>query len=639
MPGYHPGNSYNIVTAPIDGRPISLEYLRNLVYMGGDSFFSVDKAYLDKGPTDAQRGFIFGNPSAVRSNLALLVGARNLTSTIVIISTTSYINGGLVASRVPTSYNEAAGALSDLDLLTTNYSNPVYYISVPMPRNQPDPRFDWPLITDYGLPYFYNNDPANIAAGKSIPSGNFTPETNLFVNLLTEWAYVSDKQVSGYKLSTWENQFKTYFESKYLTSSVSPQYNGVSYLTIYENLYRSAGNLIKALIDRKRSGKIDELIIGIDDINLPTFYARYPSLATKDDAGAPMKFGWPRKYLNEVKAYHGTLYNRDDVILGENGDSTAINYISGVDEIPQLIYARDLTRRTGFRTNFIVDYTQEKNPTLSKTYVGANDLLSSEATINQRLNFVTKRGYPAKVSRPFRLFVHNWDTSGAMLRNAFGTVPAAPYPLPEPAAVNFARTVFNHFSKNENVGILDLATGKVDWQLFRALGMISGYNRTQLACYSGWNTVGNAAGLGIAHAQVFGILDYYNAVRGMWSWHACLLSQHLLEDGIYNTKIREETLYRQCWLYMPPEVYTTVATNTWSRFRSNDPNPENPGGNAYVTRLLTNPAFPMRLAGNKYTWSTVYIKPNTPPTEPDLFNITGHPWRRTFECIVDLYVR
>lgn len=616
MPGYHPGNSYNIVTAPIDSRPVSLDYLKNLVNMGGDYFYSVDKSNLDEGPT-LTGTWPLGSAYNVRVNLANLISSRNSAGTTVILNTPSYVNGGLVATRIPNRYAEVSPALIDLDWLTTNYSNPTYYVFIPMPRVMPESRgFNWPTTKDHGLQYFYN--------------GGADRE---FTILLWEWGYVQNKAYYGYTLDPWENSFLTYFYNKYHVNATSQFiFEGRTYLNWYMSLFVYARDLIKALMDRVKSGKINELVVGLDDINLPDFFAGKPDLL-EYAGGRPIKFSWAYKCLKDVKSHHESLYDITSVNLGENGDSTVINYLYGTDEIPQLIYARDLTRRTGFATKFIgsagysVDYSKDKDPGFSPTYIGVYDYIDVNTAINQRIKFVTKRGYNAANARNFRFFVHCTGRNG---ENAFLTDGAG---NPEQAALNFAQAVWNSFNSGENVGVLDLGSNNPDWQLFKALGSITGKVRTQLCSYSGWNTVANTAGLGIAHAQVFGMLDYYNATRSMWSYHADVLTTHLLEDGIYNGNLRKISPYKDYFGYM--SNYNTYALNLYNNYRTSDPNSL---GTLYIMRYLTDSRFPMRLAGNNYIWSTAFVSPDLPlgtnPSTYQLYNITGFPWNRTFEIII-----
>lgn len=632
MPGNHPGNSYNVVTAPIDKRPISLEYLLSLVKMGGDNFYTVDKSYLDQGPT-SPTAFAFGNSTGVQNDISSLISTRNAFSTIGIINTTSYMLGGLVASRMPDRYNLVSNGLNALDSLTNTYTNPYYYVHVPMPRTLPDPRFPWLSITDKGMAYYYwgykfREDLQSLTD---------------FSQLLAEWGYVSHKELSGYPLESWENDFKTYFENKYFFYPISEyKYNGVSYAAWYKNLYSDAKDLIKELMTRQKNGQINELVVGIDDIKLPDFYTGKDiyteAWVPRDANNNPIKFSWALHNLYACKLHHESLYSPLSVTLGEKGDSSVINYLAGVDEIPQLIYAHDITRRTGFATKLQIDYSLDRDPEASRTYQAPFDLFSTEEIIEQRRYFVRKRGFEAGTARTFRVFIHNWDKYDAVLaQNMFNENASG---NPEQAAIDYAIAVYNSFNNNENVGILDLGTNEVDWELYRALGMITGYIRTQLACYSGWNTVGNAVGLGLAHAQVFGMLDYYDATRGMWSYHANVIAQHLLEDGIYNTKIKGNPNLEQSQLtgFMEPSEHFNIARDTWDRLKRYDANPDNPGGDAYVMQYLTNSNFPMRLAGNNYTWNSAYVKPSSNPTSSDLYNVTGHPWNRTFECIVSTYI-
>lgn len=624
MAGNHPSNGYNIVTAPIDKRPIGNEYLYNLISMGGDSYYTVDKSNLDQGPTSAT-SWDFGDVVGVQNDFSKLISTKNTTSTIGIINTPSYIHGGLVASRMPDKGYLKTNGLNALNTLTSTYTHPYYYVHIPMPRTIPDPRFPYPSDnnTDKGMAYFYWRY-------QSKPE---LQSNTKFSQLLLEWAYVAHKELSGYTLEPWENDFKNYFEYKYYYNPTTEfKYNDIGYAKWYKKLFTDACDLIKEIMSMQKNGQINEVIVGVDDITLPSFYAKQniytQSWVPKDSKGNPIKFSWSLHNLNACKLHHTSLYSSSNVSLGEVGDDDFINYIAGTDEIPQLIYARDITRRTDFATKIEIDYSLDRLPNDSKTYQGPYDLFSTEELMEQRINFLKKRGHQVNSARIFRVFIHNWDIyTKPLAKNKFYTNAAG---NPEQAAIDFANAVFKSFNNSENVGVLDLGTNKVDWELFKALDMVDGNMKTQLACYSGWNTIGNAIGLGLAHAQVFGILDYYDATIDMWRFHAKILAQHLLEDGIYNTKIKINTnlLQSQKRGYMDPSEHFAIASDTWERLSGDD--------YSYIINQFINSLFPMRLAGNDYTWSTSHVKPKNILTASELYNVTGHPWNRTFECIITI---
>ena len=77
-----------IITAPIDGRPISDEYLGNLAQIGGDEFISVSKENLDFFSSYEPDNHL-GKSDKVREELYSLVSKNNNDRTTVIINTSS----------------------------------------------------------------------------------------------------------------------------------------------------------------------------------------------------------------------------------------------------------------------------------------------------------------------------------------------------------------------------------------------------------------------------------------------------------------------------------------------------------------------------------------------------------------------
>lgn len=638
MPGYHPGNSRFIITVPTDKRPISGEYLSNLVNMGGDYYHSIDRNLLDAGPNGGSYGSFkwgFAKSSLIRANLYSLMGCFDPNLTTVILNTPSYINGGLVGSRMPDRYNEVSNALYDIDTLTSSYSEAYYILHAPMPRTIPDPRFDWPGIRDHGLKYFYN-----------IHKGvNDSSNDENFDQLLLEWGYVSDKLSSGYSAEPWETMFLNYFYPKYHSNAASEfKRDGISYVSWYHKLYVFAAGMITALIYRIRYGTINELVIGLDDITVPSFIEdnKNEPWVLKDRNNNIIKFSWELGYLNKIKEYHTSLFGRSSVRQAEIGNDEAINYIAGVDEIPQMIYARDLTRRTGFATKFVVDYCHDPNPNLSKNYQGPYDNLKTSDVIKQRLNFVLKRGLNHFDAKVFRLFIHCSNAEGPLKENYFTKDSSN---MPGKDAMDFARSIFEHqygssTGTKENVGLLELGSFGTDLALFDALGMIPGHMRTQLCCYSSWNTIGNAAGLGIAQAQVFGIIDYYNATEDMIRHHTKLLAQRLIEDALYNTFIKKSEPQSLYTGIMPPDKHESVALDTYKTFTDpiGDIKKNKPSGMFYVMDYLTDKKYPIRIGYKCIVWRMAFIKPYRTPTLSELYDVTGHPWNRTFECIIETHL-
>ena len=56
-----------LITAPIDSRPVSVEYLGELAEMAGDNFYTVDETFLDYFPDGGEGRF--ADSSKVREQL------------------------------------------------------------------------------------------------------------------------------------------------------------------------------------------------------------------------------------------------------------------------------------------------------------------------------------------------------------------------------------------------------------------------------------------------------------------------------------------------------------------------------------------------------------------------------------------
>ena len=85
----------DIITAPIDGRPVSLDYLKNLAQINGENFFAPDKDTLDMFPINENYSR-FVKSDIVRKQIREQVSAANSENTTVIINTSSDMTGGLV---------------------------------------------------------------------------------------------------------------------------------------------------------------------------------------------------------------------------------------------------------------------------------------------------------------------------------------------------------------------------------------------------------------------------------------------------------------------------------------------------------------------------------------------------------------
>jgi hypothetical protein len=603
-----------IISVPLDGRPVSDEYLEYLVRLGGDRFVTVSGKHIDKGYDRLQNGkWIFGNSEKVRATLPGLVRKFNRINTTVIINTSSYITNGLVGCRIPGNYDDdiLADALSDLDDLTGKYSLPRYYVHVMIPRTIPETRgFDYRQDQQvHGLRYFYMKNVAEAVGDDQDES---------FTEVLVQFGYVKYKRQNGLILTSWEEKFLDFFEDKYIVNApVDFKINGEPLPLVYMKIYQQATGLIKSLIDRVLKDSVDELVISVEDYNIPSFVhsRKEEDWVVKDAHGNPVKYSFSMATMDEIVEYLRNTFSEEKLNGCFEGKNNRINFVFGTDEIPQMIYARDLTRRTGIATRFNVNYDYDPDPVKSKNHIGFFDVATTASVIDQRIHFVTgaSEGYAGGIavkpsSRVFDLFVHNSDIPD---QGDFTSGQAA----------RFSSAVFDAYNRGHNVGVLDLRTNTVDWELFRALSSSPGNSIARLTCYSGWNTIGNSTGLGIAHAQVFGIIDSGEESMKILAeravWQGKLLAQHLLEDALYNRKIKGEK----------PNDAGYINQNLTGILKSRQEYDSNgkPGGDYWVLRHFRN--TDMRIGQYFYRWKHVSLAS------------ASLPFNRVFECRVNVDLR
>ena len=106
-----------VVTAPIDSRPISCEYLADLAALSGDTVVYPDKDCMDFFASDESLNR-FADSAKVRQSIYKLTGENNKESSTVIINTSTYFTGGLVGSRIGSCYGDIDTAMEDLCTLS-----------------------------------------------------------------------------------------------------------------------------------------------------------------------------------------------------------------------------------------------------------------------------------------------------------------------------------------------------------------------------------------------------------------------------------------------------------------------------------------------------------------------------------------
>lgn len=506
-----------LITSPIDSRPISMEYLENLVNLAGDDFFTVDKNNLDYFSDNASKNR-FGNSKEVRKQIEQLAKKNNSENTTILINTSSYITGGLVGSRCAVNYEDYENTLSDFHNLLTNYQNPTYYVNLAMPRNLPETRNNaiWPSDEKIrGLGYYYlkyNKD----SDAKDYISKKFYRVTP--TQMLMEWGYVKNKkeELGQNNLTAWEKEYLDYMQTTYENSTTY-----ASYLKAYQVPFEKTAALFESLLRWQKNGLLDEIIIGNDDFQLPDFinYMYKNSKETdwiQTENNSPIKFSFSRTYMTTGK---NSIYNRLKNMYGTeaaqqaiNGNHDKINFIFGMDEIPQLIYARDLSKRKQITTQFDTTVFGE----IQK--VADYDVLNAQILLNNAINFTTAA--ENKTDNLLSLYLVDYN------------------------GVIETETIINQMNdsyKSGSVGLIELysadvlnnGTNAVLQTLLSKSGNDTELSAVQLACYSAWNTNANAIGLGVAHAQVYGITKQFDFTASSLESQIKILGQHILEDGSY----------------------------------------------------------------------------------------------------------
>lgn len=509
-----------IITAPIDGRPISDEYLSNLTKIGNDRYLSVNKNSLDFFSSYEPDNHL-GSSEKVREEIYSLVKENNNKYTTVIINTSSYITNGLVGSRCGINYKNYQQALSELDKLVNDFSEPTYYVNLSVPRTLPETRFNKVWFNDEklnGLGYYYLKYNENIENYEEINSKyrEVTP-----VQYIMEFSYVVNKaaELGENKLTLWEKDFLAYFNKNIKNKAPYKQY--VDY---YIKPYESTAQIFKQLLKYQKDGKIEQIVISNDDLQIPDSISYFYKMGEdwiQCENESPIKYSYARTYMETgASSIHRNIinsYSKQELGRANTGSGQFVNIIYGTDEVPQLIYARDFASR--------------KNMSAQMSFV-YNDTNQDVAT------FDVKK--PGNIARAAYAFV-----KGDIGR--YTSAPASVYVYDYSVAVDKAASAIDKLKKEKksgsNIGLIELFNGVSENKIFQSLLYNrNGLSLSDLDMYSAWNTNGNAIGLGVAHCQVISIAKETNKrPKEMLSSQINVLIQHIIEDGIY-TKSGKLTL-------------------------------------------------------------------------------------------------
>lgn len=286
-----------------------------------------------------------------------------------------------------------------------------------------------------------------------------------------------------------------------------------------------------SLLRWQRAGKIDEIIIGNDDLQLPEsisyFYSQGASWVPLENS-TPVKYSFSRTYMNiginSVKEKMKRSYGEEETQKALEGRGESINFIFGMDEIPQLIYARSVAQRNGYCADMdIINYN-------SNAVAADYDVLAASSLAQNALNFVSSN-LDSKGSK-CDIFVYDYSSGSESDKEQFIT------------------KLDNSITKGNNASLVELYTYQTissgNNYIFKELldnsinkDKISGI--TDLTSFSAWNTNANALGLGIAHSEVYMLSSQKSTdIESFAQNQTNILLQHVFDDGIYYGQLREE---------------------------------------------------------------------------------------------------
>lgn len=579
-------NADTIVNVPIDSRPISADYLSNLAEIGRDNYISVDKKNMDFFSSYEPDNHI-GNSKEIRKELDSIVRENNNSHTTVIINTSTYITNGLVGSRCAVNYEDYKEALEDLYNLTSNNTNPRYYVNMPMPRSLPETRFNQIWVDNNkvdGLAWFYLKNNPNTENYSEIYKNyaKVTPE-----QLLMEYGYVENKatELGGYRfLTQWEKDFINYFNFKYKNNDPYRKY-----VNDYKKTFENCADIFATLVKYREKGLIDEIVVSNDDLQLPnsiTYFNRMGADWIQKSEGSPIKYSFARTYSkispSSIARTIKDKYGNSELNAANTGRGKFINIINGTDEVPQLIYARDYSKRKNISPKFNLQ-TNNLN-----TNVADYDVKRAGEVTYSAISFASG-GVGMYTEKPVDMYIYDYAKEGND---------------------DYIYSLINKsVEKNNYTALVELfGAGSVNNGNYLFKKLLNADLLSRLSAYSAWNTNGNAIGLGIAQAQVFAVADNKsNSPVNTAEAQAKMLLQHFVEDGVYTCSAKRELSNKG---YRP-----NVEDRTHSEMLYNMLDTDK-----YVNSLKNHT---IRVKGNGYKIDELKI------------NKTSFPWGRIFDILIE----
>lgn len=479
-------NAETVISVPLDSRPISYEYLKNLASIQGDNVINISKNNLDKMNGTS---YVKGNTTQIQLELDQLIKQCPENDPTVILNCSSYFNGGLVASRNGDTYNNYAQDFKKLKQTISAHPKAHYYINLTIPRTLPEDRSNiiWSNNEKLdGLMSFYLKNP-DITDAEVLRFLNNHYSKVSPTQFLMEWSYVTNKAIRA----PWEEEFLNY--STTLIQDTNPEF-----LTSYENSFKATYEIAKLLLTLDQSNV--EIIISNDDLQLPnSIFHLYKSAKCSWVDGE--KYSFAKTYCDAIKNEILSKYGSEVLDQALHGQNERINFIYGADEVPQLIYARSLSKRQNVASKFNV-FSNSSN------IIGRYDVQSADNIVQTDINFINAGKNTLDKDNLIYLFdYNNLQDKDQYLQN------------------------IKYDLQNDSMNTLLIELLKEDsihCELLDHLIRSKNCNIYDLAAYSSWNTIGNAIGLGLAHMQVYNI-----ATNVHMPSHYQMLSQHLIEDGYF----------------------------------------------------------------------------------------------------------
>jgi hypothetical protein len=365
-----------------------------------------------------------------------------------------------------------------------------------------------------------------------------------------------------------------------------------TYLNNYIEPFNRSVDLMKGLMQLKADGLIDEIVISTDDLQLPNsvsyFYSKGADWVQKE-SGSAVKYSFARSFFNtgttsvmkQIDAAEGKQ-ERYRAMVGRGKD---INVIYGTDEVPQLIYARDVARKKGMSANFNIIYNS-----VSKN-VAAYDVSNVQKLANAACDFV--QGYKNTTAGQTDLYIYSYG-SGVSVKDTATRMKASK-------------------NKGNDVALIELYDNKTlnssNNELFKNLVAGKNMSISQLSAYSAWNTNGNAIGLGVAQAQVYAINNTVGKNPStLAKAQTELLARHAIEDGVYT--VQTKRLLSNAG-YKPTSGEMTESAKLREVLN-------------YKDVLEAFKGSEVTVSGKTYTVKNIEL------------TSCGFPWARTFDCILDI---